>query len=154
MANATYEQGDLQIKLFDLRREAKLRQAREWFQKNYIANTFQEAMKVAPMGTEAGAFYMMVVSYWEQVGAYLNHGLLNEDLFFETTGEFFFVWERIKPSIPEGRKVFQNPLFAASLEKMAQKYEAWMNRKAPGSIDAMRQMMKQMSQQQAGKANA
>ena len=149
MANPTYEQGDLQIKLFDLRREAKLRQARDWFQKNYHANNFQEAMKVAPMGTEAGAFYMMVVSYWDQVAAYLNHGLLNEDLLFETTGEFFFVWERIKPSIPEGRKVFQNPLYAANLEKMASRYEEWTKKRAPGSIDAMRNMMKQMSQQQA-----
>lgn len=149
MANPTYEQGDLQIKLFDLRREAKLRQARDWFQKNYHATNFQEAMKVAPMGTEAGAFYMMVVSYWDQLAAYLNHGLLNEDLLFETTGEFFFVWERIKPSIPEGRKVFQNPLYAANLEKMANRYEEWTNKRAPGSIDAMRNMMKQMGQQQA-----
>jgi len=154
MANATYEQGNLQIKLFDLRREAKLRQARDWFQKNYIANSFQEAMKVAPMGTEAGAFFMMVVSYWEQVAAYLNHGLLHEDLLFETTGEFFFVWERVKPSIAEGRKVFSNPQFVSNLEKMAAKYEAWANRHAPGSVDAMRQMMKQMGQQQSGKANA
>jgi len=104
MANPTHEQAQLQLKFYDLRREARLRQARDWFSKNYFADNFDEAMKIAPMGTEAGTSYMMVVSYWDQACAYLNHGLLHEDLFFETSGEFFFVWERVKPAIKEGRK--------------------------------------------------
>jgi len=32
---------------------------------------------------------MMVLSYWEQACALLNYGLLHEDLFFQTSGEFF-----------------------------------------------------------------
>lgn len=142
--NATYEQGKLQLKIFDLRREARLRQARDWFNKNYSANTFDEAMRIAPMGSEAGTSYMMVVSYWDQVCAYLNHGLLHEDLFFETTGEFFFVWERVKPTINEGRQRFSNPLYLANLEKAANRYETWSEGRAPGHVEAMRQMMKQM----------
>lgn len=148
MANPTHEQGELQLKLYDLRREARLRQARDWFSKNYIADNLDEAMKVAPMGTEAGTSYMMVVSYWDQACAYLNHELLNEDLFFETSGEFFFVWERVKPTIDEGRKRFSNPLYLAHLEKAATRFETWMEGRAPGSLAAMRQMMKQMSQAQ------
>jgi hypothetical protein len=104
MANPTYEQAQLQLKLYDLRRETRLRQARDWYFQNYFADTLDEAMRVAPMGTEAGTFFMMVVSYWDQACAYLNYGLLHEDLFFETSGEFFGVWERLKPSIAEGRK--------------------------------------------------
>lgn len=149
--NAAHEQADLQVKLFDLRREPRLRQARDWFNKNYIANTFEEAMRIAPMGSEAGTSWMMVVSYWDQVCAYLNHGLLHEDLFFETNGEFFFVWERVKPTIEEGRKRFSSPLFLANLEKAANRFEAWMEKRAPGHIAAMRQMMNQMAAQ-AGKA--
>ena len=151
--NPTYEQAELQIKLFDLRREARLRQARDWFTKNYYANTMEEALRVAPMGSEAGTSFMMVVSYWDQVCAYFNHGLLHEDLFFETNGEFFFVWERIKPTIEEGRRMFSNPLFLANLEKAANRFESWIDKRAPGSIAAMRQMMKQMAPQ-AGKAAA
>ena len=108
-------------------------------------------MRIAPMGSESGTFFMMVVSYWDQACAYLNHGLLNEDLFFETNGEFFFVWERVKPSIQEGRQRFSNPLFLANLEKAANLYETWIERRAPGSLAAMRQMMKQMAPQ-TGKA--
>ncbi len=144
----TYEQAELQLKLFDLRRESRLRQARDWFANNYYANTLEEAMRLAPMGSEAGTFYMMVVSYWDQACAYLNHGLLHEDLFFETNGgEFFFVWERVKPTIAEGRQRFSNPLFLANLEKAANRYETWSEGRAPGHIAAIRQMMKQTAPQ-------
>jgi hypothetical protein len=143
--NPTHEQAELQLKIFDLRRESRLRQARDWFTKNYFADTLDEAMRIAPMGSEAGTFYMMVVSYWDQACAYLNHGLLHEDLFFETNGEFFFIWERVKATIPEGRQRFSNPLYLANLEKAAIRYEAWSEEHAPGHLAAMRQMMKQMS---------
>jgi len=146
-ANPTHEQGELQLKIFDLRREPRLRQARDWFTKNYFANTVEEAQRVAPMGTEAGASFMMVVGYWDQACAYLNHGLLHEDLFFETNGELFFVFERLKPTLEEGRKLFSNPLFLANLEKAANKYEIWIEKRAPGHLAAMRQMMKQMAAQ-------
>lgn len=150
-SNPTHEQAELQVKLFDLRRETRLRQARDWFNKNFFPTSLDDAMRIAPMGSEASTSFMMVVSYWDQVCAYLNHGLLHEDLFFETNGEFFFVWERVKPTVEEGRKRFSNPLFLAHLEKAANRFETWIERRAPGHIAAMRQMMKQMAAQ-AGKA--
>jgi hypothetical protein len=147
----TYEQAQLHLQIFEQRREARLRQARDWFFKNYYADTFEEAMRIAPMGTEAGTNWMMVASYWEQACAFLNYGLLHEDLFFETSGEFFGVWERIKPTLAEGRKRFASPQFLAHLEKAADRFEKWAESRSPGQIAAMRQMMKQM-RAQAGKA--
>src|SRR4030095_16809113 len=135
----------LQLKLFDLRREARLRQARDWFNQKFFPKSFDDAMRIAPMGSEAGTFFMMVVGYWDRACAYLNHGLLHEDLFFETDGEFFFVWERIKPTIEEGRKRFTNPLFLANLEQAANRFETWIEKRAPGNVAAMRQMMKQFA---------
>jgi hypothetical protein len=99
----THEQAQLQMQVFEQRREARLRQARDWFFKSYFADNWNDAMRVAAPGTEGGTNFMMVVSYWEQTCALLNYGLLHEDLFFETSGEFFGVWERIKPTIAEGR---------------------------------------------------
>ncbi|HET7183428.1 MAG: DUF4760 domain-containing protein [Terriglobales bacterium] len=147
----TYEQGQLHLQIFEQRREARLRQARDWFFKNYFADTFEEAMRIAPMGSEAGTNWMMVASYWEQACAFLNYGLLHEDLFFETSGEFYGVWERIKPTLAEGRKRFASPQFLAHLEKAADRFEKWTESRSPGQIAAMRQMMKQM-RAQAGKA--
>ena len=147
----TFEQAQLHLQIFEQRREARLRQARDWFFKNYYADNLEEAMRVAPMGTEAGTNWMMVVSYWEQACAFLNYGLLHEDLFFETSGEFFGVWERVKPSIDEGRKRFVNPQFLGNLQKAAERFEQWSEKRSPGMIAAMRQMMKQM-RTQTGKA--
>jgi hypothetical protein len=144
----THEQAQLQLELYDLRREERLRKARDWFVKNFFADTLDEAMKIAPMGTEQGAFFMMVVSYWDQACAMLNYGLLHEDLFFETSGEFVGVWERIKPTIPEARKRFMSKDFAGNLQRAAERFEAWTEKRSPGQMAAMRQMMKQMRPQQ------
>ena len=138
----TFEQAQLHLQIFEQRREARLRQARDWFFKNYYADSFEEAMRVAPMGTEAGTNWMMVTGYWEQACAFLNYGLLHEDLFFETSGEFFGVWERVKPSIEGGRKAFSAKTFLSNLEKAAQRYETWIEKRSPGHVAAMREMMK------------
>lgn len=154
MSQPTYEQGQLQLQLYDLRREAKLRQAREWFFQNYHAKTFDEAMRIAAPGTENGALAMMVMSYWEQACAYLNHGLLHEDLFFETSGEFYGVWEIVKAIVPEGRERFSNQQFLANLEKAAKRFEPWIESRSPGHIAAMRQMMQQMREKTTSAAKA
>src|SRR6266700_3313530 len=145
----THEQAQLHLQIYEERREPRLRQARDWFFANCFADTLDEAMRIAPPGTEAGTNFMMVISYWDQACAPLNYGLLHEDLFFETSGEFFGVWERVKPGIQQGRERFANKQFLAHMEKAAQRYEAWMESRSPGHIAAMRQFMKQMAPQPA-----
>jgi hypothetical protein len=150
----TYEQAQLHLQIYEMRREARLRQGREWYFKNYFVDSLDDSMRIAGPGTENGALCMMVLSYWEQACALLNYGLLHEGLFFETSGEFFGVWERIKPAIAQGRERFSNKLFLANLEKAAQRYESWMESRSPGQIAAMRQFMKQMRDKQVASAKA
>ena len=143
----THEQAQLHLQVYDMRREAKLRQARDWFFKNYHVQTLEDAMRIAAPGTETGAFTGMVLSYWEQACALLNYGLLHEDLFFETSGEFFGVWELAKVVVPQAREQFKMQGYLAHLEKAAQRYEAWSEKRSPGHIAAMREFMKQMTAQ-------
>jgi hypothetical protein len=147
----THEQAQLHLQIYDMRREPRLRQAREWFFNNYFVENFDDAMRLAAPGTEAGTFLMMVVGYWDQACALLNYGLLHEDLFFETSGEFFGVWERVKPTMEEGRKRFVNQHYLANFEKAANRYETWIETRSPGHLAAMREFMKQM-RAQSGKA--
>ncbi len=149
--NPTHEQAQLQLQIFEMRREPKLRQARDWFFKNYYADSIDDAMRIAPPGSESGAFLMMVFSYWDQACALLNYGLLHEDLFFETNGEFYGVWDRVRNHIKEGRERFVNKVFLANLEKAAGRYETWIEARSPGHIAAMRQFTQQM-RAQMGKA--
>ena len=143
-SNPSHEQARLHLQIYEERREPRLRQARDWFFANCFADSLDEAMRIAPMGTEAGTNFMMVISYWDQACAFLNYGLLHEDLFFETSGEFFGVWERVRPVIEEGRKMFSNPGFLAHLEKAAGRFEQWCENRSPGQIAAMRKYMEQM----------
>jgi hypothetical protein len=150
--NPTHEQARLHLQLFEERREPRMRQAREWYFKNYTAESLDEVMRIAPPGSEGGQFAMMVLTYWDQACALLDYGLLHEDLFFETAGEFFGVWESAKTVVPQFREKFQNPHFLEHLEKTAKRYETWMEKRAPGHLNTMRQMMKQMRAQMAAKA--
>ncbi len=127
----TYEQAQLHLQVYDQRREAKLRQARDWFFKNYHVTSLDDAMR------------------GEQACALLNYDLLHEDLFFETSGEFFGVWEMVKPVVPGFRERFVAKTFCTNLEKAAQRYEKWIEGRSPGHIAAMREFMKQMRAQLA-----
>jgi len=143
----TYEQAQLHLQLFEMRREARLRQARDWFDKNYHVESFDDSMRIAAPGTEGGTSAMMVFSYWDQACAFLNYGLIHEGLFFETSSEFFWAWERVKPALEQFRERFASPLFLANVEKAANRYETWIENRAPGHIATMRQFMKQMRAQ-------
>lgn len=150
----THEQAQLHLQIYDLRREARLRQARDWFQQNYHVETIEDAMRIAPPGTETGAFVGMVIGYWEQACALLNYGLLHEDLFFETSGEFFGVWELVKGVVPQFRERFSQPHLLANLEKAAKRFEEWSERRSPGHVAAMRQFIQQQRTQAKGAASA
>ena len=139
----THEQAQLHLQVYDLRREARLRQARDWFQQNYKAETFDEATKLMQPGTESNTFTGMVIGYWEQACALLNYGLLHEGLFFETSGEFFMVWEALKPAAAEFREAFKDKNMLSNLERAAKRYEQWKEERAPGHIATMRQYMQQ-----------
>jgi hypothetical protein len=148
--NPTHEQAQLHLQVYDLRREPRLRQARDWFQQNFNAETVEEAMRLAAPGTEHGAFFGMVIGYWEQACALLNYGLLHDDLFFETSGEFFGVWEQVKTVLPQFREQFRDPNLLSNLEQAAKRYEVWSEKRAPGHVAAMREWM----QQERAKAKA
>jgi hypothetical protein len=153
MEKPTHEQAQLHLQIYEMRRESRLRQGRDWFFKNYIVDNLDDAMRIAAPGTEGGALAGMVLSYWEQACAFLNYGLLHEDLFFETSGEFFGVWELAKATVPQARERFAMKGYLAHLEKAAQRYEAWSEKRSPGHIAAMRGFMKQMrAQAQPAKA--
>ena len=90
---ATYEDANLLLRLYELRREERLRKAREWFIKNFHASTMEEFQKLCPLGSKENAFYRMVVSYWEMAASFVTGGILHQSLFAQNSRELLFVWE-------------------------------------------------------------
>jgi len=151
MGQVTHDQANLLLRLFELRRESRLRQAREWFVRNYNVATLQEATQKYPMGSEAETNTRMTISYWDMAVSFVNRGLIDEEMFFETSSEGWLVWDRIKEIAFEQRAAMKSPTFLAHLEKYAIRFEEWRERVAPGSIEVMRQRMTAM-RNQASKA--
>src|SRR5437879_12047617 len=74
----THDQAQLQLQLYDLRREATLRQARDWYFQNYFVEKIEDATRIAPPGSQEGTNMAMVLSYWDQACALLNRGRSEE----------------------------------------------------------------------------
>ena len=145
MGQVTHEQVNLLLKLYDLRREPRLRQARGWFVEKFHVTSPEEMMTKFPPGTEENTSIRMVISYWDTVASIVNRGLIDDEFFFENTGEPWIVWDRIKVIAPTWRTTLKNPLVFANLEELCKRLEAWREKKAPGSTEAMRQMMARMT---------
>jgi hypothetical protein len=140
-----HHDAELLLRLYDLRREAKLRQAREWFAEEFQARTLEDFWLRWPPGCQENAYFRMVVSYWEMAASIVNHGLITEAFFFENTVEFWTVWEKIKHLAPALRENGRNPLLWTNLESLAGKYEKWMAKRAPEALDALRRQVHEAS---------
>ena len=139
----TMAQAQLQMQLYDLRREPRLRAARKWFMQNFFLEKPEDAQQVAPPGSKQDAYVRMTISYWEMVCQMMEYGMLHEDLFFQTTNEQYLVWERIKPAIAAIRLHVHNAHMFENLEKAAKRYEKWVERRAPGHLAVVRKWMEQ-----------
>ncbi|MGH9685314.1 MAG: DUF4760 domain-containing protein [Candidatus Acidiferrales bacterium] len=146
MGDVTHEQANLMLHLYEARREPRLREGREWFMANFSPTTPEDVMKLCPPGSPQNASMRMVLGYWEMVASIVNRGLIDEDLFFENSGEQWIVWERMKPVIGGIRAMFKNPHAFGNLEKHCKRLEEWREKRAPGSTEAIRQMVAQMQQ--------
>jgi len=132
----TYDDVNLILKLYDMRRDEKLRAARAWFSANFKVKTFDEWQKLCPVGTDVNASYRMVTTYWEMVASFVTGGVLNAELFYQSGRELLFCYERMRDFLPHLRQAFSNPNEFKNLETVAQGYIAWWNAQSPGAYDA------------------
>lgn len=155
MGEVTHEQVNLLLRLYDARREPRLREARDWYGANFNPQTPEDAMRIAPPGSRENTYMRMVLGYWDMVASIVNRGLIDEDFFFENTGEQWVVFEQVKPILAAWRGMFSSPKFLSNLEEQCRRLEAWREKRNPGSNEAIRKMMAQMQQMaQTQKAQA
>ena len=142
VARATYEDVNLILKLYDMRREDRLREARRWFLASFKARTLEEFSALCPPGSEPNASYRMVTTYWDMVASFVTSGVLNQDLFFQSGRELLVVWERIREVVPQARATSKSPIELRNLETVAKAYAEWWNKQAPGAYDAFTQRVR------------
>jgi len=140
------EDANLILKLYDLRREAVMREARNWFF-SFNPTTVQDFTDV--LISEKGAYLRMVVSYWEMAAALVNNGALDEQMFNEANGEHVFVFSKIQPFLAELRRTWRMPLYLEQFEKLVLRIPEIDQRLAD-----MRERMKQLAALREQKAQA
>ena len=113
-----HEDADLILKLYDLRREAVMREARNWWF-TFNPTSIQDVMSTM-MGEHSG-YMRMVLSYWDMACAMVVSGAIDEDLFNQTNGEHMGVYMKIEPVLEDLRKTFDNPEFCKSLETVVKR---------------------------------
>src|SRR5262247_1709511 len=132
----TYDDVKLIVKLYDMRREARMREARKWFGSYFKAKTLEEFNTLCPPGSEPNASYRMLTSYWEMVASFITSGVLHQELFFEGNRELLLCWERVRDVAPQLRAQLKNPIEWKNLETVATAYITWWNANAPGAHEA------------------
>jgi hypothetical protein len=146
---ADHHDAELLLRLYELRREEKLRQAREWFVQEFSAESLEDSLRRYPRGSQENAFFRMVTSYWEMAASVVNRGLIQEDFFFENTAEFWIVWQKVKHLAPAVRQAYQNPFYWNNLETACEKFEKWMAGRAPQALASLAERLRQAPPQKS-----
>ena len=134
----TYDDANLILKLYDLRREPRLREARKFVGAMKPFNSREDFLQTCPAGSEENASLRMTVTYWDMAASFVVTGILNKELFFRANNlEIVFVWEKIKSALPEIRAAAKNPTQYRHLEEVAYELIAYMNENAPGWHEQM-----------------
>lgn len=138
------DDAELILKLYDLRRETVMREARNWMF-TFNPTSPQDIFEVL-LGEHSG-HYRMVISYWDMAAALVNHGAIDEQLFNETNGEHIFVYAKIEPVIEELRTMFGAPDFLRNLETLVKRIP-----NIDEKIATMRERMKKFAELRAERA--
>ena len=116
---AQYESADLLLKLYELRREAALRDARVWFVERFHPDTAQQVFDTW-MGKESAA-YRMVTTYWNMAAALVNHGAIDAQMFADLNTEHVAVYAKLQPFLADLRVMSGNPGYLRHLERVIER---------------------------------
>lgn len=142
---------ELIMQLYDLRREAKMREARDWFF-SFNPTSADDVMKTM-MDPEVGAYLRMVTSYWDMAASFVNHGAIDAEMFNDTAGEHIMVFAKFEPFLDELREKFEEPRAFKHLEKVILDMPDGAQ-KVRKTQEWMKTITAQMNGEQAGEATA
>ncbi|NYF78663.1 DUF4760 domain-containing protein [Granulicella arctica] len=109
-----FENAELNLKLFELRREPTLRKARDWFLREFNPDSFAEL--VAFVRSEHNAAFRMVLSYWNMAASLVTTGAIEADTFRAAHDEIFATFSKIHPYLAELRTASGEPDFCKHIE--------------------------------------
>lgn len=104
------------LRLYELRSEATMRQARDWFATKFFPESTQDILKV--LVSDHSADFRMVVSYWDMAAAFVIFDAISEEMFNGINTEHVLIYVKLQPFLADLRQVPGIPpyLFLKHLE--------------------------------------
>jgi hypothetical protein len=109
-----FESAVLNLELFKLRREPVLREAREWFLRDFNPESFDELVTI--VGGARNASFRMVLGYWDMAASFVTTGAIDADAFLAAHGEVFATFSKIQPFLADVRRASGEPDFCKHVE--------------------------------------
>lgn len=146
-----FESAQLNLQLYDLRREPVLREARSWFLLEFNPENFQDV--AAAVQGQHNAWFRMVVGYWDMAASLVTTGAIDGDAFRAAQGEIFGAFSKIEPYLAEMQAIWGEPDFCKHIQAVvmaAPDAEAILKRRREG----LRALAKAQSKDQAHAGSA
>ena len=109
------------LKLYDLRRETVMREARNYMLTADFSSADTVVALAANFGDPHNAYFRQVISYWEMAATFVLHGVLSPELFADNCGEGLVVYIKLEPHLQALRESM-SPMFFAKTEAVIQEH--------------------------------
>jgi hypothetical protein len=110
-----YESAQLILKLYELRRDPLMREARQWFVREFNPETIADVQ--AALASDHNPRLRMVAGYWDMACSLVAHGAIDRQMFIDASGEVFATFAKVQPLLAEIRQI-TNPAFAKHVEEV------------------------------------
>ena len=111
-----FESAQLNLKLYELRREPVLREARTWFLHQFNPETMADLL--AAVTPERNAAFRMVLGYWEIAASMVSTGAIDRAAFLAAHGEILATFAKVYPFLPAIRSIVESPEFCLHMEQV------------------------------------
>jgi hypothetical protein len=92
-----YHDADLVLRLYDMRREAVMREARKALIAGWLPTTQAECLAITSGDHPLNAAYRQCSTYWEMAYGLVKHGIVHGDYLMESNGEGLLIFSRAEP---------------------------------------------------------
>src|SRR5687768_650911 len=120
---ATPEDAQLILRLYEMRREDEMRQARAWYVSEFLPNSFDDVKAIWFDGKHPhNPHFRMVTTYWDMAASFVTGGALNGNLLLESGTEMVVVYAKVEPYLADMRQQSGIASYLSNVEKVIEQF--------------------------------
>ena len=108
----------LLLKLYELRTEPTLRQARAWFAFEFHPSSSRDVLSTWLGPGHESAPYRMVTSYWDMAASFVTQGAIPAEMFNAANTEHFALYAKLRHYLTEVRAATRYPDYLSHVEQL------------------------------------